>query len=346
MGISNQKGGGQVVPVVPKGMWAVVLPVSDLQATVAFYRDVLGMAPCLEQEGEPGSLILVLEEAGIRPVEVEGAVVPLRMELSCPPWELLELKARVEGAGVEVRGPVDQGWRQVLELRDPDGHTVVIGAKGGPEALEQGPPPVVRPKGRHHPHRWRELYDSTPVERMPWYWPGLDPEIRGLLHRYAPLPGRMLELGCGAGNQAARLAAMGYETVGVDLAPAAVEHAKAVHGAYNPRLRFEVADVTRPLDHLGAFDYGFDRGCFHTLPPEARGAYVENVGACIRRGGCLFLKVFSRAEPGEWGPYRFTAQEVAQLFSPAFEVVEQQECTFRGTLPNAPKGIVSVLRRA
>ena len=334
-----------MIAAVPSSIGAVVLPVQELQRTVAFYRDVLGFCPTLEKEDQPNSLLLALEEAGIRPVEAMPPITPLSLELSCAPWELKAIKARIEAAGIQVDGPDDQGWRQVLRLRDPDGHLIMLTAKGSKESLHEPPPSPVRPKGRHNPHRWRELYESTPVELMPWYSPRLDQELRRLLPKYAPAPGRLLELGCGAGNQAARLAAMGYETVGVDLAPAAIEHARATFAPFNPRLSFHVADVTRPLDHLGRFDSAFDRGCFHTLEPDGREAYRENVAAILRPGAILFLKVFSRAEPGEWGPYRFSAEEISEFFSPRFETVEQEEVTFQGTIPNAPKGIMSVLRR-
>ena len=50
----------------------------------------------------------------------------------------------------------------------------------------------------------------------------------------------MLELGCGAGVQAARLAAIGYEVIGVDIAPDAIKYARETYGTLNPRLGFHV----------------------------------------------------------------------------------------------------------
>ena len=43
---------------------------------------------------------------------------------------------------------------------------------------------------------------------------------------YFPKDGRVLELGCGAGDLSLELAARGYEVSGVDIAPTAIEWAQ------------------------------------------------------------------------------------------------------------------------
>ena len=54
----------------------------------------------------------------------------------------------------------------------------------------------------------------------------------------------VLELGCGTGNDAARLAAEGYSVTAIDLSAEAIARAQARYGS---RADFRVADVTRPL---------------------------------------------------------------------------------------------------
>lgn len=46
--------------------------------------------------------------------------------------------------------------------------------------------------------------------------------LKALEAGHAPRGGRLLELGCGAGNVSVRMAALGYDVTGVDIAPAAV----------------------------------------------------------------------------------------------------------------------------
>src|SRR5688572_22505672 len=61
------------------------------------------------------------------------------------------------------------------------------------------------------------------------------------LHRALPPPGRILDLGCGAGVPAARwLVDAGYDVVGIDGSPAQIERARA----NVPQADFMVADMT------------------------------------------------------------------------------------------------------
>ena len=80
--------------------------------------------------------------------------------------------------------------------------------------------------------------------------------------RSRPL-GRAIDLGCGRGQKTEELARRGWEVVGVDNIPRAIDAAnsKGIPGA-----TFVVGDVTdlAPAD-LGTFDFFFDAGCFQHL---------------------------------------------------------------------------------
>jgi 2-polyprenyl-3-methyl-5-hydroxy-6-metoxy-1,4-benzoquinol methylase len=84
----------------------------------------------------------------------------------------------------------------------------------------------------------------------------LDREEAG---RRRPL-GRALDLGCGRGQFTPELARRGWEAVGIDIVPAAIEAAKA-KGTRS--VTYLVGDVTRlqSADH-GTFDFFLDVGCF------------------------------------------------------------------------------------
>jgi SAM-dependent methyltransferase len=79
----------------------------------------------------------------------------------------------------------------------------------------------------------------------------------------------VLELGCGTGNDAARLAAEGYSVTAVDLSGEAIGRARA---RFSPPATFLVADVTRPLPFPdGAF--GSDSG-FRTVDAVVGAAVI------------------------------------------------------------------------
>ena len=106
--------------------------------------------------------------------------------------------------------------------------------------------------------------------------------------RSRPL-GRALDLGCGRGLHTAELARRGWEAVGVDLVPRAVEAAtRTVPGA-----RFVVGDVTAlSPDELGVFDLLFDVGCLQGLGAEQRAAEGRSASALAAPGATLLLMAF------------------------------------------------------
>ncbi len=111
-------------------------------------------------------------------------------------------------------------------------------------------------------------FGITPWER---YGKAAASSIEALLgreeaERSQPL-GRALDLGCGRGLYTHELARRGWEAVGVDNVPRAIDAAnrRSASGA-----TFVVGDVTdlAPPD-LGTFDFFFDVGCFQGLNPSS-----------------------------------------------------------------------------
>jgi SAM-dependent methyltransferase len=131
----------------------------------------------------------------------------------------------------------------------------------------------------------------TPWER---YGPAAAASIGALLdreeaERSRPL-GRALDLGCGRGQYTPELARRGWEAVGVDNIPHAIDaaNAKGVSGA-----TFVVGDVTDlAQDDLGTFDFFFDVGCFQGLKPEQRLAEGRGVSALANPGATLLMLEF------------------------------------------------------
>jgi SAM-dependent methyltransferase len=96
----------------------------------------------------------------------------------------------------------------------------------------------------------------------------------------------ILELGCGTGNDAARLADAGYSVTAVDLSAEAIGHARARFGSM---ATFVVADMAQPLPFPDAgFDAVMSNVAMHMFPDRVtRGLFAE-VGRLVRPGG-LFL---------------------------------------------------------
>ncbi len=96
------------------------------------------------------------------------------------------------------------------------------------------------------------------------------------------------------------LAQMGFRVAATDISGTAIRAARAKPAARGLAIMWAEDDI---LDTrlTGSFDLIFDRGCFHVLMPERRQEYVRIVGELLQTGGHLFLKCFSRLQPGIWG---------------------------------------------
>ena len=114
--------------------------------------------------------------------------------------------------------------------------------------------------------------------------------------RSRPL-GRALDLGCGRGRYTPELARRGWQAVGIDYVPAAIEAAQAKSpGAAG--LSYVVGDVTRlPSARLGMFDFFLDIGCFQGLDPGQRLSEGSGVSALANPGATVLLLSFG---PSRW----------------------------------------------
>ncbi|WP_018653938.1 class I SAM-dependent methyltransferase [Actinomadura flavalba] len=107
--------------------------------------------------------------------------------------------------------------------------------------------------------------------------------------RSRPL-GRALDLGCGRGQFTPELARRGWEAVGVDCVPAAIEAARAK----GPEgVAYVVGDVTDlPAAGLGTFGFFLDIGCFQGFDAEQRAAQGRGVTASAEPGATLLMLAF------------------------------------------------------
>lgn len=191
---------------------------------------------------------------------------------------------------------------------------------------------------------WEKLYVEQEVESMPWFHPSLDADLGKAMEKLDLDSGSFLDLGTGPGTQAIALAERGFRVTGTDISETAVRKARALASEKGLDLEFKRDDILS-TGLKKKFDNIFDRGCFHVLEPGKRGDYVKTASELLEPGGYLFLKTFSSEETMEGGPYRFTPEEIREMFGRRFEVLSIDKSKFYGTLESQPKALFSVLRK-
>jgi SAM-dependent methyltransferase len=134
------------------------------------------------------------------------------------------------------------------------------------------------------------------------------------------LSGRVLDAGCGTGENTLLAAGRGADATGVDVAPTAIAGGRPKAAERGLTARFEVADA---LD-LGRLDLTvdtvIDSGVFHIFGDSDRARYVASLAGVLRSAGVCYLMCFSDRQPGTWGPRRVTEQELRASFSDGWVV--------------------------
>lgn len=164
--------------------------------------------------------------------------------------------------------------------------------------------------------RFQESYlEGSP----PWDIGRAQPEFVRLVET-GRIAGRVIELGCGTGENALYFATAGLDVVGVDGAPEAIRRARAKAEERGVPIAFDVADVLDLGERLGTFDTATDSGVFHVFGDEDRPRYERSVRSVLRPEGRLYLMCFSERQPGDWGPRRITQQELRATFAAGWRV--------------------------
>jgi len=167
------------------------------------------------------------------------------------------------------------------------------------------------------------IYRDVAPADIPWNnetAPGI--LVRAVADR-VPRPRRVIELGCGAGNNVMALARLDFDVTGVDVAEAAVEMGRRAAARAGVACRFVAADVVAALPFPeGAFDFAYDWELLHHIFPEDRASYVRNVAGLLAPGGTYLSVCFSEQDPqfGGRGKYRRTGLGTELYFSSEDEV--------------------------
>jgi SAM-dependent methyltransferase len=177
------------------------------------------------------------------------------------------------------------------------------------------------------------------ARRPPWDTGISPPELMAFLRDWSikhPAPGRALDLGCGTGTNVITLAKHGWKVTGVDFARLAVQAARRKARQAGVQIDLQVGDVTDLRQVSGPFDLVLDLGCFHSLSPQGREKYIQNLERLLAPAGVYLVYAFFKM-PGESGPRILPGllEEDLNAFKPSFTLVERQDGTERGQRPSA-----------
>lgn len=159
--------------------------------------------------------------------------------------------------------------------------------------------------------------------------------------------GPVLEVGCGAGEDALEIAARGTEVLGVDVAPTAIRQARDKAATRGIDATFLVADALQ-LHRLGrTFRTVLDCGLFHGLDDDERATYVDSLATATTSGSVLHLLCFSDTTPGNGGPRHISQSELRSSFHAGWHGVSLEADRFEtGLNPSGTPAWLAMIERA
>lgn len=162
------------------------------------------------------------------------------------------------------------------------------------------------------------------------------------------LSGRVLDIGCGTGENVLLAAEHGANALGIDISPTAINLAVEKSRERQSTARFQVGDALR-LDRLDElFDVVIDSGMFQSFDGDERSLYASSLANVLRPDGVLYVTCVSDREPGEAGrdsgPRRVSEDDIRTTFTRGWVVDELRECV-RERRPSPANAWLATIRR-
>jgi ubiquinone/menaquinone biosynthesis C-methylase UbiE len=158
--------------------------------------------------------------------------------------------------------------------------------------------------------------------------------------------GRVLDVGCGTGDNALFLAERGLDITALDCAPTAIAVAQAKAVARGSSARFIVGDALE-LAQLGEqFQTVIDSGLFHIFSDYDRERFVAGLHTVLSSGGHYHLLCFSEDSTLP-GPRRLSQAAIQASFGSRWtiESIEPARMAIRGVAPGGEAWLARIRRK-
>jgi SAM-dependent methyltransferase len=182
----------------------------------------------------------------------------------------------------------------------------------------------------------RDWNDNYAQGFMPWDSDDPDENLVEFVRSQRLAPGRVLDIGCGTGTHSLWLAEQGFDVLGVDLSELAIQRAKEKAAGRSGRSRFEVLDILAHAPPSDAFEFVFDRGCFHVFDEhDERARFAARVAECLTAKGQWLSLIGSTEGPArDQGPPRRSLRDIANALEPVLEIALLKAIEFDVELPS------------
>jgi methyl halide transferase len=184
--------------------------------------------------------------------------------------------------------------------------------------------------------RYKEKYKSG---KTPWDIGQPDFNLIEVVTQKPIRSCKVLDIGCGTGDNSIWLAQNGFQVIGTDTSDIAIEKAREKSANAMVKCDFKLVDFLRSQIEDAPFGFAFDRGCFHSFSSENdRRNFAGNVAKHLEEYG-LWLSIVGNADEHRKGPGppQLTAQDIVIAVEPHFEILSLNSSHFGSNRPNPPR---------
>jgi SAM-dependent methyltransferase len=182
---------------------------------------------------------------------------------------------------------------------------------------------------RGDPLGWFEaLYTEGDASKIPWADQKVNPNFEEWLGQ-RKIQGRgkkALEVGCGLGDNAERLAELGFEVTAFDISPTAADWCQRRFP--QSRVRYAVEDLFHaPETWKEAFDFVLESYTLQVLPPDLRGPAIQRISSFVAPGGTLLVIARGRnpEDPKGEMPWPLVREELKEFEAHGLRGVKFEE---------------------
>jgi len=170
--------------------------------------------------------------------------------------------------------------------------------------------------------------DAYKTRTAPWVIGEPQPAIVEL-QRAGWIHSKVLDVGCGTGEHTILLTRLGYDVLGIDFAPHAVEQARANGAEQGVDARFEVADAMNLAAEPG-YQTIVDSALFHIFDDADRVRYVSSLHNAVAGGGLVHVLALSDAGRG-FGP-QVSETQIREAFGDGWALEALDTTIYRGVV--------------
>ncbi|MGH3678483.1 MAG: class I SAM-dependent methyltransferase [Mycobacterium sp.] len=168
--------------------------------------------------------------------------------------------------------------------------------------------------------------DAYKTRTAPWVIGEPQPAIVDL-ERAGRIRGKVLDAGCGTGEHTILLTRLGYDVLGIDFSPRAIDQARQNAATKGVDARFAVADALN-LGDQPQYDTIVDSALFHVFDAGDRAKYVASLHNACRPGAIVHVLALSDAGRG-FGP-EVSEADIRDAFVDGWVLEALDTTTYRG----------------